>query len=163
MPYHAWKCSSCPGNVVITGVRYVSLNPVRARLVARAEDRPWSSVKAHLSGCDDGLVTVKPVLDRVPDFVRLLAMGQSDDAAFAALRLSEQSGRPLANADFIEGLERLLGRRIARRAPGGARRVSKRLRSANYRLRIRVRCRPILFNVRYHTGPEQALSSGPTI
>jgi hypothetical protein len=25
---------------------YVSLNPVRARLFARAEDRPWSSVRA---------------------------------------------------------------------------------------------------------------------
>jgi putative transposase len=29
-------------------MRYVSLNPVRARLVKRAEDWPWSSVRAHL-------------------------------------------------------------------------------------------------------------------
>jgi putative transposase len=103
---------------LITCVRYVSLNPVRARLVVRAEDWPWSSVNAHLSGHDDGLVTVKPVLDRVPDFARLLAPDPRDDGAFSALRLSEQSGRPLANADFVAGLERLLGRRIARRAPG---------------------------------------------
>jgi putative transposase len=103
---------------LITAVRYVSLNPVRARLVARAGDWPWSSVRAHLSGRDDGLVTVKPVLDRVPEFARLLALDPGDDASFSTLRLSEQSGRPLANADFIAGLERLLGRRIARRAPG---------------------------------------------
>lgn len=39
-------------------------------------------------------------------------------AAFAALRGTETTGRPLGNADFIAGLERLLGRPIARRAPG---------------------------------------------
>jgi len=33
-------------------VCYVSLNPVRAGLVARAEDWPWSSVRAHLAGMD---------------------------------------------------------------------------------------------------------------
>jgi putative transposase len=103
---------------LITGVRYVSLNPVRARLVARAEDWPWSSVKAHLAGLDDGLVTVKPVLDRVGEFTRLLTADAADGTAFAAVRLSERSGRPLANADFVKGLERMLGRRIARRAPG---------------------------------------------
>jgi putative transposase len=103
---------------LMTGVRYVSLNPVRARLVARAEDWPWSSARAHLAGCDDLLVTVKPVLDRVGDFARLLAPHPGDNAAFAALRSAEGTGRPLANAEFIAGLERLLGRPIARRAPG---------------------------------------------
>ena len=29
---------------------YVELNPVRAKLVARAEDWPWSGARAHLSG-----------------------------------------------------------------------------------------------------------------
>ena len=41
-------------------VRYVSLNPVGARLVDRAEDWPWSSTRAHLAGKDDELVTVAP-------------------------------------------------------------------------------------------------------
>jgi putative transposase len=35
--------------------RYVELNPVRAGLVARAEDWPWSSARAHLCGEEDGL------------------------------------------------------------------------------------------------------------
>jgi hypothetical protein len=39
----------------MAAARYVALNPVRARLVARAEDWRWSSVKAHLEGQDDGL------------------------------------------------------------------------------------------------------------
>src|SRR5258706_10140002 len=102
---------------LITAVRYVSLNPVRARLVTRAEEWPWSSVRAHLAGRDDVLVRVKPVLDLVGDFFRLLVADTRDEAAFAAVRSAEGNGRPLANADFIAGLERLLRRRIARRAP----------------------------------------------
>jgi putative transposase len=37
----------------VRAVRYVSLNPVRARLVDAAEQWPWSSVRAHLATADD--------------------------------------------------------------------------------------------------------------
>jgi putative transposase len=87
-----------------------------ARLAARAEDWPWSNVRAHLEGKDDGLVAVRPVLDRVEDFAARIAQG-ADESSFAALRAAEQTGRPLGTAQFIEGLERILGRKIARRAP----------------------------------------------
>jgi hypothetical protein len=40
---------------LIAAVRYVAMNPVRARLVGRAVDWRWSSVGAHLAGADDGL------------------------------------------------------------------------------------------------------------
>lgn len=85
--------------------------------MAKAQDWPWSSVQAHLTGKDDGLVTVAPVLSRVDSFSRFLNAG-ADEAMFAKIREAEGSGRPLANADFVAGLERLLGRPIARRAPG---------------------------------------------
>lgn len=101
----------------ISAVRYVALNPVRARLTTRAEDWKWSSVRAHLAGEDDGLVSVAPVLERVKNFAALIA-GDADEAGFAQLRAAAQTGRPLGNAEFIAGLERLLGRPIARRAPG---------------------------------------------
>ena len=44
--------------------RYVALNPVRAKLVARAEDWRWSSARAHCEGRDDRLVSVAPLADR---------------------------------------------------------------------------------------------------
>ena len=47
----------------MTAARYVA-NPVRARLVKRAEDWRWSSVAARLAGRDDGLVSVAPLYDR---------------------------------------------------------------------------------------------------
>ncbi|MGB9499637.1 MAG: hypothetical protein ACKVE4_07770 [Dissulfuribacterales bacterium] len=43
-------------------VRYVENNPVRAKLSDRTESWRWSSAAAHLSGQDDRLVTVRPML-----------------------------------------------------------------------------------------------------
>jgi len=96
-------------------VRYVSLNPVRARLVSQPQDWKWSSVRAHLSGVDDVLVTVRPVLDRIPHLRALLQGSTEED--FGGLRRAEATGRPLGAPEFVTGLENLLGRKIARRAP----------------------------------------------
>jgi putative transposase len=102
---------------LIAAVRYVSLNPVRARLAARAEDWPWSSVKAHLTGRDDELVSVRPVLDRIEGFAALLETA-ADDPGFKPLRAAENTGRPVGSDDFIAALERRLNRPLAKRAPG---------------------------------------------
>jgi len=101
---------------LIRAVCYVSLNPVRARLVARPEDWKWSSARAHISGVDDALVTVRPVLDRIPHLKDLLHAGMEDD--FSELRRAESTGRPLGASEFVAGLQSRLGRKIARRAPG---------------------------------------------
>jgi putative transposase len=61
-------------------------------------------------------VIVRPVLDRTSCFADLLLQDRAED--FAALRRSEGSGRPLGTAEFVTGLERLLGRPISRRSPG---------------------------------------------
>jgi hypothetical protein len=65
---------------------------------------------------DDPLVTVRPVLERIPNFANFLMEDRED--AFVALRQAEGNGRPLGAEEFVTGLERLLGRRIARRSPG---------------------------------------------
>jgi putative transposase len=93
------------------------MNPVRARLVAKPEEWPWSSARAHLGGHDDGLVVTRPLLDRIGDFAAFLAEDE-EPAAIAALRAAETTGRPLGNEDFIQGLERLLCRKLARGRPG---------------------------------------------
>jgi hypothetical protein len=51
---------------------------------------------------------------------RLLSGRFRESMAFAALRRAENTGRPVGTAEFVAGLERVLGRRIARRAPGPA-------------------------------------------
>ena len=104
---------------LLNAARYVSLNPVRARLVSKAENWRWSSVRAHLSGADDAVVKVAPVLSRVEDFAAYLDQDFDETQAFAALRRAETTGRPLGNRAFVERLERDARRSLApaRRGP----------------------------------------------
>jgi putative transposase len=103
---------------LVAALRYVSLNPVRAGLAQRAEDWPWSSVRAHLAERDDGVVSVAPALERVGPFGAFLGTGFDETETYAALRRSETSGRPAGGADWVGDLERLLHRPIAPRKRG---------------------------------------------
>lgn len=102
----------------MAAARYIGLNPVPARLVARAQDRAWSSARAHLAGRDNGLVKVAPLLDRVGRFADV-AESATDHRPFAALRAAESIGRRPGSDDSQLALERLLGRSVRRRKPGG--------------------------------------------
>ncbi|WP_027530050.1 transposase [Bradyrhizobium sp. WSM3983] len=99
-------------------LRYVSLNPVRARLVKRAQDWRWSSTRAHLRGKDDGLTALAPIRDRFPEFGDLLATEPEADL-FDALRSAESIGRPLGDNRFLARIERQTGRVLkpAKRGP----------------------------------------------
>src|SRR5216684_7215921 len=66
-------------------LRYVSLNPVRARLVKRARDWRWSSARASHRGKDDGVTALKPIRDRFPRFADLLSSAPETDL-FGPLR-----------------------------------------------------------------------------
>lgn len=99
-------------------LRYVSLNPVRARLVARAQDWRWASTRAHLRGKDDGVTALAPIRDRFPRFGALLDEVPDDDL-FDRLRRAESIGRPLGGDRFMARLEKLTGRTLkpAKRGP----------------------------------------------
>jgi putative transposase len=99
-------------------IRYVSLNPVRARLAETPEAWQWSSVRAHLAGKDDSVVKVAPVLERVGDFATFLAEPIDEAIAFGGLRQSETTGRPLGAKDWIAALESGEGRALAPRKRG---------------------------------------------
>ena len=98
---------------LFNALRYVSLNPVRARLVRKAADWRWSSVAAHLAGKDDAVVTVAPALERVGDFAAFLSEEVDEQAAYSALRKAESIGRPIGSPDWIAELERRTGRTLA--------------------------------------------------
>ena len=102
---------------VLAAVRYVALNPVRARLVKQARDWEWSSVRAHLRGKDDSLVTVGPVLERAGRFAALLQQPVAPDE-FTALRGAEGIGRPVGAPAFLKRVSRRLGREVEPRKRG---------------------------------------------
>ena len=58
---------------LLSAARYVELNPVKASIVEDAWGYRWSSVHAHLSGRGDGVVKVKPLLNRVDDWRGFIA------------------------------------------------------------------------------------------
>jgi putative transposase len=92
-------------------LRYVALNPVRARLVDRAQDWRWASTRAHLRNKDDGITALKPIRDRFPRFADLLDTEPEADL-FDRLRAAESVGRPLGDDRFLTRLERLTRRTL---------------------------------------------------
>jgi len=92
-------------------IRYVSLNPVRAKLVERASDWKWSSVNAHLAKKDNGIVNVQPVLERYPDFAELLESGDNEENN-TVLRTAETIGRPLGSDAWLDRIEVLFGSNV---------------------------------------------------
>jgi putative transposase len=80
-------------------VRYVELNPVRARLVERPDEWRWSSARAHLGLGEDGLTDLAAMRGRIEDWPALLACGLADEER-EAIRAGERTGRaPRANGD----------------------------------------------------------------
>jgi putative transposase len=99
---------------LIAAVRYLALNPVKAKLAARAEAWRWSSVAAHLAARDDALVRVAPVLDRVGSRFRdLLEAPRRPEPMFAAFETAGAIGRPMGSPRFLTRLEKRLGRTLA--------------------------------------------------
>ena len=91
---------------------------MRAGLVKRAWDWPWSSAAGHASGRGDVLVAAGgPLPAEVSDWRRLLS-GAEDAEAVALLRRHGRTGGPLGDVGFVSALESLLGRRLAPGRPG---------------------------------------------
>ena len=69
-------------------------------------------MRAHLAGCDDGIVTVAPVLAMAGDFAAYLETAQ-DEARVGAIRRSRTTGRPVGSPDWLAALEARFGRPLA--------------------------------------------------
>jgi putative transposase len=97
----------------VAGARYVERNPVRAGLVERAQDWPWSSAAAHVRGQEDPLAESRWLQERLAGGTRSwgeqLAEVDEDEVA-SRLRRHESTGRPLGDRPFLERLGALLGR-----------------------------------------------------
>jgi putative transposase len=94
---------------LVSALRYVALNPVRARLVGRAEDWRWSSTKAHMAAVSDRFVDVAPALERVGDFAAFLGESFDEALTYAALRKAESVGRPVGSKTWLADMEARTG------------------------------------------------------
>ena len=118
---HVWqgRFYSCPlgATHLWAALRYTELNPVRAGMVAEAACYPWSSAAAHCGRA------VRPLpLDLAPEpwrecwnpgAWREFLDASESDRDVDAMRENTHTGRPLGNPEFVDSLERSLGRRLA--------------------------------------------------
>lgn len=87
--------------------------PVRAGLRARAIDWPWSSVRAHVEGRADPLLTPVPLAERLSaEMVGFFDLDVEEEAR-RKLRRASSTGRPLGASDWIKALEASTGRALA--------------------------------------------------
>ena len=105
---------------------YVERNPVRARLVRKAWNFPWSSAAVHVGdNPGDGLVDLSQWKSLSHGLRwRDVLMQPQDDEMVATLRSHTRSGRPLGSDRFVSKLEARLGRRL-RASPIGRPRKPK--------------------------------------
>jgi putative transposase len=75
---------------LLTVMRYIELNPVRAAITASAQDYRWSSVHTHLGLASDPLITPHPLY---------LALGSTPDERCKAYRVWLEEG--VADDDIL--------------------------------------------------------------
>ncbi len=92
-------------------------NSTRSGLVKHPAAYPWSSAAAHISGRDDELVKVKPLLELVGNWRDFLLSGVTEEE-IESIRRHENTGRPLGSDRFVRKLEEGLGRILHRQKPG---------------------------------------------
>jgi putative transposase len=116
----------------LAAVRYVELNPVRAAMVRRAEEYPWSSARFHcgLAATDVLVDATWPDAEMRTRWAEWLA-GESDSGLEDLLRRHTLSGQPCGDDAFIVQLEQLLGKRIRPQKPGPKPAASSRLEFGN--------------------------------
>jgi len=103
---------------LLSCIRYVETNPVRAKLVSSPAEWRWSSARAHLDGHDDELVRASALLEIVTsDWAQFLDQALAAGEV-AAMRKHERTGRPLGDPAFVERVENELCRVLRRSKPG---------------------------------------------
>jgi len=113
-------------------VRYIHLNPVRAKIARRPEAYPYSSHRAYIGLEEPCLVDIEPVLRRFGGTKKLARerLGLFVDAGIKAGHREEfygaEEGRILGSEEFVDETKKRVGE-----IPGGARPEMKKLSAPN--------------------------------
>jgi putative transposase len=121
---HRWQArhfsSPLDAHYFVNAVRYVELNPVRAGIVAVAEDYAWSSASAHCGRHDDSVLSRQSPLNTfagITDWSSWLAAGIAEEDA-ETLRRHASQNLPCGSPAFVAMLERDARRNLRWRPPG---------------------------------------------
>ena len=112
-------------------MRYIELNPVRARMVDTAAAYRWSSHGANGQGMESTLVTPHAVYHalgasdaiRQKHYLELFTAGVEPDE-IDRIRSATRNGEVIGSAQYCERMVETLGRRVIKSGHGGDRRSS---------------------------------------
>jgi putative transposase len=118
---HLWQnrfFACCLGSSHLwRALAYVERSPVRAGLVTRAADYPWSSAAAHLGAQDQsGVLDLAWWREAAPSGWGG-AIGSEDDCDDALIRRCTYAGKPFGEDSFVTGLSKQFGRHWTRGRP----------------------------------------------
>lgn len=115
---------------LLTCMRYIELNPVRADMVNDPGQYRWSSYRHNGLGQSDSRLAEHPLYTALGQdeatrqaAYRALFRSQLDDEAIADIRLSLSQGQPLGNDRFSDAMCAAAGIRRSRKRPGRLARV----------------------------------------
>jgi putative transposase len=108
----------------LAAARYVERNPVRAGLVSRPWDYPWSSARAHVGDAKDALVSKRWPSGQLLTQWRGILSEPDGDSETNSIRSSTRTGRPLGSGMFIEMVERMISRFVKLKKRGRPRKNS---------------------------------------
>jgi len=94
---------------LFAAVRYVELNPVRAGIVEKPEDYPWSSARAHIFGEKEELLSDNFMRGEISDWKAYLNQ-KGNDLENKIFKAHETNAKPLGDKKFIEKIEKMTGR-----------------------------------------------------
>ena len=100
-----------------SSVRYVERNPLRAGIIQKAEDYPWSSARAHILGKKDLLISGQENILKIENWSDYLKE-KDDPSLIEQIEAHEKTGKPLGSDIFLRKLEEVTGRKILRLPPG---------------------------------------------
>jgi putative transposase len=106
---------------LLAATRYVERNPVKASLVARAQDWPWSSAAGHVTGRGDAAAEGQWLCERTAGWVCTWGeyLQERDESELPErMQSRESTGRPLGDEGFVKTVGKLLGRDLLPKRPG---------------------------------------------
>jgi putative transposase len=105
-------------NHLLTAVRYVELNPVRAGMVKYAWEYQWSSAGFHTGkAASDPLVIDRTLTGLITDWKGFLVESMGETEA-DRLRMATQSGLPTGDDAFVAKISDLTCRDLNKGKPG---------------------------------------------
>ena len=112
-------------------LRYVELNPVRARMVAEPGEYHWSSYQSRIAGDPSGCMDEHPCYSALARTPELRAKRYEEFLRYAVpkceiklIRHALQRGQLTGNRKYIDEVEQIIGRRIEYRSQGNQPRES---------------------------------------